>query len=100
MKRKRSVPTKRQMEIYDYIVGYIIENQYSPTVREICEGVGLSSTSSVYSHMETLKELGMIEYKSTQPRTIQVHGYRFVKIENGIYNVVEEVNAIVEKAED
>ena len=38
---------KKKDEIYHFIIAYMKENLISPTVREICDGVGLKSTSSV-----------------------------------------------------
>ena len=35
--------------VYNYICNYISQNQISPSVRDICAGVGLKSTSSVHT---------------------------------------------------
>ncbi len=69
----------KKKEIYQFIIEYMTENQYSPTVREIGAGVGLRSTSSVYGHMCKLKELGLIDYNPEQPRTIKIKGYKLIK---------------------
>lgn len=70
-------------KIKEKIVEFICEHGYSPTVREICEMVGLSSTRTVYGHLKIMLEIGMIETdgKFGQPRAIRVPGYKFVKIE-------------------
>ena len=73
---------RRQSEIYGFIVGYIIEHQYPPSVREIRDGVGLSSTGTVNKYMEDLRKQGRIDYLDKQPRTIRVRGYKFVKEEH------------------
>ena len=52
---KNNFPSKRQLEVYDYIVDYMLKHQYAPSVRDICKGVGLKSTSSVYAHLDALK---------------------------------------------
>lgn len=70
-----------KQKVYDYLVEYIKENGYAPSVREICEGVGLKSTSSVYSHLSTLKKEGKIKMRGNSPRAIHVIGYEFVKKE-------------------
>ena len=57
--------TVRQQAIYDYIKKYIKENGYGPTIREIGNAVGLSSTASVHSLICSLKEKGYIEYGRT-----------------------------------
>ena len=64
--------TKRQSDIYNYIDNFIREYHYSPTVREICEGVGLKSTSSVVEHLIHLKSKGIIDYQPESPRTIRI----------------------------
>lgn len=67
----------------DAIVGYMQEHGYSPSVREIGEKVGLSSSSSVQHHLYCMYELGMIESdcESGAPRAIRVPGYKFVKVD-------------------
>lgn len=44
--------TQKQQEILDYIKNEILNRGFPPAVREICEAVGLKSTSSVHSHLE------------------------------------------------
>lgn len=66
-------------KIYDFLVKFITENGYAPSVREICEAVGLKSTSTVYYHLLVLKDMGKIEIKRNQTRAIKVVGYEFVK---------------------
>ena len=39
--------TEQQLAIYKYIVEYMEENLISPSVREICQGVGLRSTAKM-----------------------------------------------------
>ena len=50
----------KQQEILEYIKESILNKGYPPAVREICEAVHLSSTSSVHSHLETLEKNGYI----------------------------------------
>ena len=45
----------KQKEILEYIKGEILSKGYPPAVREICEAVDLKSTSSVHSHLETVR---------------------------------------------
>lgn len=62
----------KQQEILEYIKETILEKGYPPAVREICEAVHLSSTSSVHSHLETLEKNGYIRRDPTKPRTIEI----------------------------
>lgn len=65
--------------VYRFLVGYIRKNLYPPCVREIAEGVGLKSTSSVYVHLRKLEKQGRIEVKDWMPRAIRLKGYKIVK---------------------
>ena len=62
----------KQQEILEYIKESILNKGYPPAVREICEAVHLSSTSSVHSHVETLEKNGYIRRDPTKPRTIEI----------------------------
>lgn len=66
-------------KVYDFLVDFFIKNGYAPSVREICRGVGLKSTSSVYSHLLALEDEGKIEIKGNMTRAIKLIGYKFVK---------------------
>ncbi|HEY8344534.1 MAG TPA: transcriptional repressor LexA [Bacillota bacterium] len=64
--------TNRQREILNFICEEIQKKGYPPSVREIGEAVGLSSSSTVHAHLEKLQELGYIRRDPTKPRTIEV----------------------------
>lgn len=67
-----NVKKDKQTEIYEFIRKQILEKGYPPSVREICKGVGLSSTSTVHGHLERLEKKGLIKRDSTKPRTIEL----------------------------
>lgn len=52
--------TKKQREVLDYIENFVQEHGYTPSYREIAEGLGLSSPSTVHQHIKTLCEKGVI----------------------------------------
>lgn len=56
--------------VYNYVKSYIKENTYSPSVRDICKGAGLKSTSSVHTYLKKLDEMGLIEYRPGMRRAI------------------------------
>ncbi len=58
--------------IYEYIVDHIRADGYPPSVREICSGVGIKSTSTIHSHLKRLQDLGRIEYTPGKRRAIIV----------------------------
>ena len=64
--------TKKQEEILEYIKDQILKKGYPPSVRDICEGVSLKSTSSVHAHLEALEENGYIRRDPAKPRTIEI----------------------------
>jgi len=70
----RSELTERQAEILDFIRAFTARNSYPPSVRDICEAVGLSSTSSVHAHLNTLEEKGFIQRGVSSARAIIVLG--------------------------
>ena len=62
--------SKKQEEILNYIDNTIKRNGYSPTVREICEAVGLKSTSTVQYHLKKLIKLGFLNKSENISRSI------------------------------
>ena len=68
----RKLGIERREQIYQFIVKYINDKGYSPSVREISSAVGLKSSSNVHLHLMKLEEEGRIEMKPRCPRTIKV----------------------------
>jgi len=64
--------TNRQRQILDMIDQSMRERGYPPSVREIGEAVGLTSPSTVHTHLNTLQRLGFIRRDPTKPRAIEV----------------------------
>ncbi len=64
--------TSRQREILEYLKFRQKVRSYPPTVREIGEAVGLSSSSTVQNHLNTLERKGYIRRDPTKSRTIEV----------------------------
>ncbi len=64
--------TKRQQQIYDFILSYQQEKGYPPSVREMASAVGLSSPSTVHAHLNALEEHGLIKRDSTKPRALEL----------------------------
>ena len=57
---KANKMTRKQQEIYDFIAAFITEHSYPPSVREICDGVGLRSPSTVHFHLQNMEEKGFL----------------------------------------
>jgi len=62
----------RQRDILDFIVLQMRDRGYPPSVREIGDAVGLTSPSTVHSHLNTLQRLGYLRRDPTKPRAIEV----------------------------
>ena len=62
----------KQQQILDCIKKSLKDKGYPPSVRELCLAVGLSSTSTVHSHLNTLERKGFIRRDPSKPRTIEV----------------------------
>ncbi len=62
----------KQVEIYEFMKNYVLDKGYPPSVREICEAVGLRSTSTVHGHLERLEKKGLIRRDPTKPRAIEL----------------------------
>ena len=57
--------TERQQQVLEYIRQTVAERGYPPSVREIGEAVGLSSPSTVHSHLSALVSAGAIKRDPT-----------------------------------
>lgn len=64
--------TDRQRSILEFIVQQMSERGFPPSVREIGAEVGLTSPSTVHSHLATLQRHGYLERDPTKPRAIKV----------------------------
>lgn len=62
--------TERQKRMLDYIKHFVDENGFPPTVREIGDGSGVSSTSTVHANLKRMTELGYIKYTPGTRRAI------------------------------
>lgn len=68
--------TKKQQQILDFILGQIHRKGYPPSVREIGQAVGLSSSSTVHSHLVALQSKGYLRRDPSKPRALEVLDYR------------------------
>lgn len=64
--------TGRQRAILEFIEHSVRGRGYPPSVREIGAEVGLTSPSTVHSHLATLQRLGYLQRDPTKPRAIEV----------------------------
>ncbi len=64
--------TKRQREILMYLMESKQERGYPPSVREIGAALGLTSSSTVHSHLAALEKKGFIHRDPSKPRAIEI----------------------------
>ena len=59
-------------ETYNFIVSYLEDKKYPPTIREICDSLKLDSTSSVVYHLKKLEKMGKITRSTNKNRAIEL----------------------------
>jgi repressor LexA len=64
--------TGKRREILEFIARQQADRGYPPSVREIGEAVGLTSSSTVHAHLATLQKQGLIRKDPTKPRAIEI----------------------------
>lgn len=64
--------SQKQLQILEYMKKEVKEKGYPPSVREICDAVGLKSTSTVHGHLERLERKGYIRRDPAKPRAIEI----------------------------
>ena len=64
--------TDRQRQTLEFIAETVADRGYPPSVREICEALGLASSSTVHSHMQALQRKGYLRIDPTKPRAIEL----------------------------
>lgn len=62
----------RQQQILDFLRSHARDHAYPPTVREIGQAVGLSSSSTVQNHLNSLESRGFIRRDPAKSRTVEV----------------------------
>ena len=64
--------TKRQQQVLDYVQRETAKNSYPPTVREIGEALGLSSSATVHTHLAALEAKGYLHRDASKSRSLTV----------------------------
>lgn len=68
-----------QERVYNFLVEYITQNGFAPSIREIADGTFINSTASVHDYLHMLEIMGKIQIKKNTSRAIKIAGYKFVK---------------------
>jgi repressor LexA len=64
--------TPRQQQVLDFVDQEVRRRGYPPSVREIGDAVGLSSSSTVHAHLAALQDKGYLRRDPSKPRAIEV----------------------------
>ena len=72
MTGNREKLTPRQQAVYDFILKAYKKTGYFPSVREIRDGVGVSSTATVQTHLVKLIEKGYLDRAGSKSRTWRI----------------------------
>lgn len=72
----------RQEQILKFIKDYTAETGFPPSVREIGEGVGLSSPASVYAQLNTLQKKGVLNRAGSKTRSVTLPGENTASMKN------------------
>ena len=62
----------KQQRVLDFIRQYNRDQGYPPSVREICQGLNLKSTSTAHGYLERLEKRGFIRRDPSRPRAIEL----------------------------
>lgn len=63
---------KSQDRILIYIYDRSKEKTYPPSVREVCEGVGLKSPATVHAHIHVLHERNLVDFEPKIARSLHL----------------------------
>src|SRR5687767_12755109 len=66
--------SKIERRILNYLVDYLKENTYQPSIREIGKRFGIKSTKTVSEHLQSLADKGHIERDASRSRGVKVLG--------------------------
>lgn len=79
--------TDKERQILEYIKQEILKKGFPPSVREIGQAVGLSSTSTVHNHLEKLEIKGYIRRDPAKSRTIEILDEEFYPNRREMVNI-------------
>lgn len=81
-------PTKKQKELLTYIEGFIKEHGYSPSYREIMNGLNYNSVATVALHVNNLIKRGHLRKRDHSARSLEVVGSDAQRV--GALNAISE----------
>ncbi len=76
--------TKKQREIFDFIVDFMEEHGFAPSYREIAEHFDLSSVSTVHDHIRALSNKGYLKTSEGEARAIEIMEFEDQEENSGV----------------
>ncbi len=64
--------TEKELQVYQFVKGCIERDGYAPVVRDICQALGIRSTSTVHSYLHRLEAKGYLQMSSGKSRTMRI----------------------------
>ncbi|MFH0988076.1 MAG: transcriptional repressor LexA [Parcubacteria group bacterium] len=64
--------TKKQSDVLRFVKNFVKDNDYSPSHREIAEGLGLSSPATVHQHLQMLRDKGYLDIGAGMTRGLSL----------------------------
>jgi len=64
--------TPKQQETYSFIRAFIIKHGYSPSLKEVCAGVDVSSIASAFQRVQRLADKGWVKKRKGYDRSLQL----------------------------
>ena len=64
--------TPKQREVLEKLLGFLHDNSYPPSIQQLCQLCGVSSTSTIHFHLSALKKKGLIDWNPAEKRAISV----------------------------
>lgn len=65
-------PTPGQLRVLRVLHAHSVTNGHAPTIREVCDTLGITSTNAVAEHLDLLEEKGLVEHQPGTARTLKV----------------------------
>jgi repressor LexA len=64
--------TPKQREVLSQLLGFVTDNSYPPSIQQLCQLCGVSSTSTIHFHLSALKKKGLIDWNPAEKRAISI----------------------------
>ncbi len=64
--------TNKQREVLEQLLAFVAENNYPPSIQQLCKLCGVSSTSTIHFHLSALKKKGLIDWNPAEKRAISI----------------------------